>query len=107
MWGSKGKVDHPYPSREVCNPGFRGGMLYCRRGNFGFPRSLSRVSHMEVRIFSRYILSYSLSDIHLHTSMMNCLGFVIISWGGFFLYFFCGRERNGLDTISGGKCIVY
>ena len=62
-------------------------MLDCRSGILELSGSLSRVSHMEVIMLYRYILASSLSDIHFHTSMMNYLGFIFVSWVSYFSIF--------------------
>ena len=51
---------------------------------------------MEVIILSRYSFASSISDIHLNTSMMTCMGFVFIYWASYFYIF----SREGGD-ISG------
>ena len=63
----------------------------------GLSGSLAIVSHMEVIILSRYILASSLSDIYLHTSMINFLGFVLISWASSFSRFW--REGRYLARL--------
>ena len=56
---------------------------------------------MEVRMFSRYILVSSLSDIHLHTSIITCLGFVFISCASSFYRFL--REGREMAVIILGE----
>ena len=87
MWETKAK--QPTPIFSVRSPKlFRGSvMLDCRCWILGFPGSLSSVVQMDIRMLSMYSFAYSLSDIHLHTSMITCLVFVFISWASFFSIF--------------------
>ena len=48
-------------------------------------------------MLSIFIFDSSLSDIHLHTSMMTCLGFVFISWASFFSI--SSRDREVLSRM--------
>ena len=75
----------------------RGGKLDWRCWILVLPGSPSRVVQMEVSMLSMYIFASYLSSIHLHTSMMTCLGFVIISWEIFFFRF--SRDRDTLSRL--------
>ena len=65
---------------------------------------------MEVRILSMYRCDSSLSEIHLHASMMTCLGFVLLSWAiSFYKFSREGKGREGIvwHNTRGGKSRVY
>ena len=42
---------------------------------------------MEVRMLFMYSFASFFPEIHLHTPMMTCLGFVFISWASSFFIF--------------------
>ena len=54
-------------------------------------------------MLSMYRFSYSPCDIHLHTSMMYCFGFVIISWSIFFSSFSRDRYALSIILLGGGN----
>ena len=79
----------------------RGGMFSWRCWILGLPGSLSRVYTIYVRMFSMCIFASYLSDTHLHTSIINCLGLVFISWES--VFFRVSRDREALYRLILGE----
>ena len=76
-------------------------MLDCGYCILGFPWSSSRVVQMEVSIFSVCSFISYLSYIHLHTSIINFLGFVFMSWAILFSVF--SRDMEALSMLLLGE----
>ena len=93
MWESKEK----YPTHILLvRSGIMvrcSGMLSWRCWIFGYPGSSLRVDTMEVMMLSMCIFSSCLSDIHLHTSIITCLGFVFVFWSSVFSGVYIDREE--------------
>ena len=54
-------------------------------------------------MLSMCIITSSLSDIHLQTYRMTCLGFLIISWASFFSSFSRDGERLSRLLLADGN----
>ena len=77
--GVKSKVSYFYLVCEVCNPGLKGCNVVLKALNIGIAWDDVEGGADVVKYFSMYRFTSSLSEIHLHTSMMTCVFFVFIS----------------------------
>ena len=79
VWESKARYITPILSARSEILERREGMWDWRCWILGMPGSLYRVEEIDIKMLSMWRFASYLSDIHLHTSRMTCLGLSVIS----------------------------